>query len=462
MRGFIVGTIVTAIAFFVLTRSCRSTRVRHGHLRRRTRRAARPVAHLRRRQRPHRADRADARPAAHVHDAGPDRVRHQRRPAAADGVSSPTRPASTSRSATSRRTCCGRHDRRGHRRGGRPEHRQHRRRGLSSRTDHAAPTGLPAVADRAARRRPAGIGTPAYVTDLADARRGGGGRPRRVPGPVDPRSTRSRPTTSRRSWRRSTVARVRGQRRVARRMGGRPQGRRARTSGSRSRASARPTRTCGPRSARPRSAARRCAGSRSSRADEAEVLDRDGPAGGLGRGGRPPLDVLRPAQPRRHARDACAGLAVGAGALQVRDDRDRGDRRWSSGWRAGRRARVRPARDPPPRRLAARRGRCVARRGAARARGRRPCCAAALDGLRHARRRRRVPGPAAGRAGARTPERFAREIPELLEALPRRTAGRRASRSNPAGRSWRAPAGWWPASSTSASAAAARSSSTPG
>ncbi len=59
------------------------------------------------------------------------------------------------------------------------------------------------------------------------------------------------------------------------------------------------------------------------------------------------------------------------------------------------------------------------------------------------------------------PERFARELPDLLAPC-RRIAGRPASPSNPAGRSWPARAGSSRASSTSASAAAARSSSTPG
>ena len=58
------------------------------------------------------------------------------------------------------------------------------------------------------------------------------------------------------------------------------------------------------------------------------------------------------------------------------------------------------------------------------------------------------------------PERFARELPDLLASVPE-VAVRRASPSSPAGLSWRGPAGSWPASCTCATAADARSSSMP-
>ena len=75
------------------------------------------------------------------------------------------------------------------------------------------------------------------------------------------------------------------------------------------------------------------------------------------------------------------------------------------------------ARRPPPRRLAARRGGRVARRGAPRPGGRRPAPREPA-GVRHARRRWRVSGPAARRAGAGRRTIRAR-VPEPARRRPR-------------------------------------------
>ena len=79
VRGFIVGTAITAIAFYVLT----TFLPQFVELRRRARRADRPGGHLRRRQRPHRADRQDAGDPDQPDDDGTRRVPGQRRAVAA-------------------------------------------------------------------------------------------------------------------------------------------------------------------------------------------------------------------------------------------------------------------------------------------------------------------------------------------------------------------------------------------
>ena len=138
---------------------------------------------------------------------------------------------------------------------------------------------------------------------------------------------------------------------------------------------------------------------------------------GLGRGDRPALDVLVPAQPGRHARDDRRPRGRRR-RVQVRDDRDRGDRRSSDGSR----------RTP-----AARSGRaastCTSARssapstpGATRSGAGSPSsgsCGGGLASVRHARCRRRLPGPAAGRAGpepgpvrARAPRRCSTRVPD--------------------------------------------------
>ena len=166
----------------------------------------------------------------------------------------------------------------------------------------------------------------------------------------------------------------------------------------------------------------------------------------------------RPAQPGRGPRDDL-GARRGRRRLEVRVDRDRGDgprrmdreqrpRQPAAAWR------------PSPCRLAAPRGRRMARR-----RPTRPCrrrAPARWDRVvRYARRRGRVPGdadwtsPFRGRSAspARSPSWSTRS---------RRIGGRPVSRSNPAARSWLGRVGSLRASCTSGSAAAGRSSSMPG
>ena len=123
--------------------------------------------------------------------------------------------------------------------------------------------------------------------------------------------------------------------------------------------------------------------------DEAEVLARMAQRAGLGRRGRPPLDVLVRLNPDVTP-ETIDALAVGAGASKfgMTETEATGVVGWlASGARRGDPA----ARRPPACRLAAPRRRRVARRGPSRARGRRP--AAREPGhLRHARCRRRLPG----------------------------------------------------------------------
>ncbi len=175
------------------------------------------------------------------------------------------------------------------------------------------------------------------------------------------------------------------------------------------------------------------------------------------RGGGPRLDVLYRLNP-----DVVPGDARGPGRwrwrVEVRDDGDGAGRSDRGGRRSGRPAAS--ARHPPACRLAARRGRCVARRGSPGARGhgvvarldrRRSTRSTSGAGSRSSTRRRPRPIPA----------RFARELPPLLDAASRRIVDRPGSPSNRDATWWPAPAGWWPACCTSASAVDARSSSTP-
>ena len=135
------------------------------------------------------------------------------------------------------------------------------------------------------------------------------------------------------------------------------------------------------------------------RATRREVADRDGPARRSGAARAAAARRPGPAQPRRHARDDRRARRRRWG-VQVRDDRDRGDRRSSSGWRRTRTARSGRAGSTST----------SARSSARSMRGATRCGAASrvvallrgnLEHVRHARRRRRLPGPAAGRAGAR-------------------------------------------------------------
>ena len=252
--------------------------------------------------------------------------------------------------------------------------------------------------------------------------------------------------------RRGRRARLRRERRLARRVGGRAARRRPE----------RPDHARGRRQDRRRPArrgpgrgrrARRSRGSRSNRSTRPRRWP--GSRAGWSRRGAARARRPRPAQPGRRAGDA-AGLAVGAGGVEVRDDRDGGDRRSSSG------SRRTPAGSLRPRgihlhvgsqlgavdawRDAVRRG--LALVGAARAGpGRRSTRSTSAAGSRSCRSDEPAPGPDAIRAGAAGAAR----------GDPRATGGRRAWRSSPVGRSWRAPAGSWRASCTSASAAAARS-----
>ena len=165
MRGFIVGTIVTAIAFFVLTTVPAASYVNYdgelvGLLV--------LVADLRRGQRAHRADRPDARAAAHVHDDGPDRVRHQRRPAAADRAASPDAtgfdltvgdfPPTLLTLDTIVAAVVGAR---------RPEPRQHGRPACRPRLSDAGSPTVPDAIATALRDVARRFGTPVYVTDLA-------------------------------------------------------------------------------------------------------------------------------------------------------------------------------------------------------------------------------------------------------------------------------------------------------
>ena len=97
------------------------------------------------------------------------------------------------------------------------------------------------------------------------------------------------------------------------------------------------------------------------------------------------------------------------------------------------------ARDPPPRRLAARRRRCLARRRPARPRRDRPVARLDRD-VRHARRRWRLPGLRARRSGAE-PGSVRARAPGPARGDSRPIGGRPASPSSPAGSSWPGRAG---------------------
>ena len=252
MRGFIVGTVVTAIAFFVLTQLLPKYTsfdmisydgeplglavlaiifgVVNGLIGPIVRTLALPISMM---------------------TMGLVGFLDQRRPAAAHGdhrQDGRVRP-------DDRRLPAGPvhrpHPRRRRRRRGRAEPRQHRRAACRPRLTGRGAAGSPRDAGhrRPLREAAARYGTPAYVTDLATLDGGRRGRPRRIPGPVDP------PVLGQ------------GQRRPGDRRGGRPRAASGRTScraangrspgapasrttGSRSRASARPMRTCARPSAR--------------------------------------------------------------------------------------------------------------------------------------------------------------------------------------------------------------------
>ena len=227
---------------------------------------------------------------------------------------------------------------------------------------------LPAIAGalRAAARR---YGTPCPGHRRRDRRTPRPPSSGRVPGPVDPASTRVKAndvaavvglvTGGACGFGANVVSR--GEWAIARR------GRRRRTTASRSKASARPTPISPPPSGRPPIGGRPLWLAIES-PDEAEALIDLARAGGVSASAsRPGLDVLFRLNPDVTPGDP-AGLAVGARQLEVRDDRDRAQRDGRAGRGDGPRAAA--ARRPPPRRVAARGGRRLARRGSARARGR--------------------------------------------------------------------------------------------
>ena len=261
--------------------------------------------------------------------------------------------------------------------------------------------------------------------------------------------------TSRRSWPRSRrAASAPTSSRAA--SGRSPTGRSSRTIGSRSRASARPTPTSGPPSGPLRPGRPLLLGR--PRIGRGGGPTADGPAGRARTGDAAALDVLVRLNP-----DVTPETLAGPGR------RRRGSKFGMTETEIDRRRRVadgepdgplRSARGPPPRRLAARCRGCVARRRPARAGGRRPAGAArspTFDTLDVGGGFPVLPLD----EPAPTPERFARELPALLDAVP---ADRRPARlAIEPGRFLVARSGWLVAgSSTSASAAAARSSSMPG
>ena len=317
------------------------------------------------------------------------------------------------------------------------------------------PVALDGALVRAARR----FGTPLYVTDGRRAR--GGRRPSSAtPSPTRGSGrTRSRRTTSRRSsprlGARGLGANVvsRGEWAVARPRAGIPNDRI--TLEGIGKTAARPARR-GPRGGRRRS---RSAGSRSESPEELDALAALATRAGLGRAVAPPLDVLVRLNPDVAPGDA-RGPGRRRGLVEVRHDRDRAV---AAPWRRlGRGRAAACARDPPPRRVAARRGRRVARRRPAR---RSPCSRSSGRGCQASTRSTSAAASRSASPGrSRDPARFARELAPLLEALPRGPAAgaaRRRARTVPR-RARRA--GSWRACSTSATAptGTGSSSSTPG
>ena len=354
--------------------------------------------------------------------------------------------SSASRSATSRRTSR-RRDRRGA-----PRRRGHQRRldpgqhrPDAAEAHLACHGGEPAPRRSAAGRSPRRcgrgrrrFGTPLYLTD--EAAIAAAAASCRAASPIrGSGSTRSRRTTSRRSIALPRRRRGAGSARTSSRAASGRSPARAGVPNAADHARGRRQDRRRPRGGRPgrRRRATRCCGSRSSRPTRPRPR-RFAPVGPVSAsGGRPPLDVLFRLNP-----DVDPETQAGAGGrrrrLEVRDDRDGADRDGRARRRQQRR-RLRPRGDPPPRRLAARRGRRVARRGPPRARGPRAAaglrCRASTRSMSAAGSRSRPfgePGP--------RPERFARELPALLETIP---ADRRPARlAIEPGRFLVARAGW--------------------
>ncbi len=169
--------------------------------------------------------------------------------------------------------------------------------------------------------------------------------------------------------------------------------------------------------------------------EELDALERMAGRAGLGTGGRPRLDVLLRLNPDVTP-ETHAGLAVGRGTSKFGMTETELTAAVAAA-RAGRAAQR--ARHPPPRRLAAGRGRCVARRRPTRARAARP------DRRRTRRGSTRSTSAAASRSASRARSRrpitsAARRAPWSRRCRP--IAGRRAWPSNRDGSSWPVPAGW--------------------
>ncbi len=293
------------------------------------------------------------------------------------------------------------------------------------------PDRLPEIAEAllAAARR---FGTPLFVTDLASLDQAATAIRDAFPDPIGPAvlgQGERRPGRDR--GRRG--ARVRGERRVARRMDPGARGPASRTIGSPSRGSARPRPTCARRSGRRRTA-RRWRGWRSNPSTRPPPWPRAARRARRATHRRP-----LPGQPRRRSRDP-RRPGGRRGRLEVRDDRDRRSARPSrsgaaSADRAGASGRVAST--------------CTSGRSSAPSTpGARPSARAWPS--RHCGEARSRPSTRSISGGgfpvrplgepSPTPERFARELPALLEAIP---ADRRPTRlAIEPGRTLVARAGW--------------------
>ena len=269
-------------------------------------------------------------------------------------------------------------------------------------------------------RRPPVRDARSYVTSVAALEAAAAGAARRLPGPVAARvlaqgeRRAGRGRAARRRWGWTRTSSRRGEWAAARR--GRDPERADHARGRRQDG----RRTCGRRCAPPRPASR-CGGSRS-RARRSSTRWRSLAArAGAGTRRAPPRWTCCCGSTRTSRPETHAGLAVGRGVVQVRHDRDGahgGGRR-----RSARDGPLRAARHPPPRRLAAGRGGRLAGRRAARARAcwrwSGPGAPASTRSTWAAASRWASPGRCRRRRGSR------REVPALLEAIPRRAAARR-------------------------------------
>ena len=412
MRGFVVGTIITAIAFYLLTRFL----PQYVHLRRRPDRPARPVGHLRGRQRAHRADRQGLRAASHDHDHGPHRLRDQRRSVVAHRGH--------------RRRCQIQPD--GRRLPADPVVGHHLVAAIvGSLVMSLVVTAVRLVVKRltrtrSSRRRSAlaagRFGTPLYATDLAALDAAAGAVRDAFPDPWL-RAFRSRPTTCRRSSRRSPGTASR--RTWSRAASGPPRTRPA---------PERPDHARGDRQdpGRPAGRGPGRAAMGAAALDRHRIARGGRRAGGArpARRGRAALDVLYRLNPDV-APETLAGLAVGAGVSKFgMTETEIGD---------AHRGRRRPGRAAPLARIHLHVGSQLGAVDAWRDAVRRALAVTALwrrhdRDLRHARRGRRLPRLRRSASPAPSPERFAREIPELLEAIPPTGARPAGHRTGPRAR----------------------------